>query len=169
MGKIDKSIPKKKLRGRPSLQQQVTIQKELRKYFDMGVSANFAIRATGHAKVTVNAYFREWTEDLIDKTDFITQQQEAKMRLIESLNQTIVVLNEQQSFLLSKRTNKFNAALENSLTKVNHTLSKLHIDKATVLMTPTLDITLRKLIKDKWGVDIAQVEPQVITEPPESG
>lgn len=162
MDKVGQDRKKSNIKGRPRHLQKIQMQNDLRKNFDMGMSEAYTVYKTGYAKDTVHSYFKEWTEELIDKTDFITQQQEAKVRLIESLNKTILVLNEQQEFILSKRTNKFNPALENSLTKVNHTLSRLHLDKATVLMTPTLDITLRKLIKDKWGVDIAQVEPQVI-------
>lgn len=59
-------------------------------------------------------------------------------------------------FLLSKRTNKFNLSLENSILKCNYSLWKLHMDKAIVLMTPTLDISLRRVILEKWGMDIEE-------------
>lgn len=146
-----------RIKGRPTLQQRKTIQEDIHEYFRMGVSAAFCVDQTGYKKDTVYSYFKEWTEELIVKTDFITQQQETKVRLISALDKIIKNYDDQASFLLSKRTNKYNAALENSIAKVLHFAYKLQVDKANVLMTPTLDITIPKALKEKWGINIEEL------------
>lgn len=144
-------------RGSATKQQRETMINDIKDYFTRGLSANYCHTKTGYAKETVYSYFNEWTEELIDRTDFIKQQQSAKVRLVASLDNIIDTYDEQRKFLLSKRTTKFNAALENSIANVNHLLAKVHIDKTNVLMIPTLDVTLRNLIKDRWGIDIELV------------
>lgn len=143
-------------KGRPSLQRQQVIKEDCRKFFDDGYSANYCHTETGYKQETIYAYFKEWTEELIDKTDFVSQQQATKVRLAASLDKSIRTFNDQRDFLVSKRTNKFNPALENTLAKTNWFLSKLHIEKANVLMLATLDITIPKLLKEKWGIDIEE-------------
>lgn len=154
--KIGNNRKSTRSRGRPSLQDSQIIQKDIKKYFVDGFSAYFCMNKTGYAKNTVYTYYKEWTEELIDRTDFIGQQIEAKFRLVMLLDNSLHILHDQLKFLLSKRTNKFNSSLENAILKCNCSLWQLHVDKASVLMAPTLDISLRKVILEKWGIDIEE-------------
>lgn len=172
MGKTgtNRKKPEKKSdlpRGQISLQQKEALVAELRQYFIKGYSAYYTIMKTGHAKDTVYTYFKEWTEELVDKTDFVEVQKEAKVRLVASLDKRIEVY-ETQIDRLTKYVNhhKMSPTVELALTQANRALTKLHLDKATVLVTPTLDITLASIIKERYGiteeqlVEISKVNPE---------
>jgi len=59
--------PVKTKRGRPSTNKQVLIQKQIREYFDIGVTAFAASYHSGINKNTVCKYFKKWTDELLEE------------------------------------------------------------------------------------------------------
>lgn len=157
---MDKGVKRDKrsvhIKGRPTLQQAEIIKADIHKYFADGLSASFCMSETGYKQETVYSYFKEWTEELIDKTDFIEQQKAAKVRLVAALDSVIKVYLDQREFLLNKRTGSFNVQLERQIATTNHYLERTHIDKAEVLITPNLDVSIRKLLEDHYGIKLPE-------------
>lgn len=165
MPKAGKSSKKSiKIKGRPSLTEAEVIKQDIQKYFIDGYSAYFCHQDTGYNKDTIYKYYQEWTAELkkqSESQDFLTMQTEAKIKLISTLDKRLKVYNDQIEFLLSKRTDKFNPLLENAITRANHALSRLHLDKTNILITPMLEQNLKKMIADKWGVNIEEIAEEV--------
>lgn len=143
---------------RTSLQKRIDL--ELRPYFLDGYSASWVVQKTGRSKDAVFTRFKEWTEEIVEKTDFIQIQKETKVRLVASLDNRIETYSRQIKRLEDAiaKSKTIQPTLELALTQANRSLTKLHIDKATVMVTPTLDITLRNVIKERWGIDIEAIE-----------
>lgn len=79
------------LHGRPSRSTQLEIQNNLRKCYDLGLSARTAARKTHINVKTAAKYFDEWTEQIMEsqKQDFIENQKIERARIIASFEKQI--------------------------------------------------------------------------------
>jgi hypothetical protein len=143
--------------GRPTKQKQTEIQNKLRPYFEAGFTESYTALATKINKNTVSAYFREWTEEMIDHSDFIYQQQAAKARLCIELDKRIRDHMEQISRLKAKLAQDSKPVWESLLLQANTALTKLFLDRAGVLMTPTVDIKVQNILKERYGIDLENI------------
>lgn len=77
--------------GRPSRSAQLEIQNNLRKYYDLGLSARTAAQKTHINIKTATKYFDEWTEQIMEqqKSDFIEIQKIERARIIASFETQI--------------------------------------------------------------------------------
>jgi hypothetical protein len=158
MKKLVKTDKQSKKGGRLTLQEHAKLKNTIRKYYDEGYSAHYTALKTGHAMNTVYSYFREWTEELIEKSDFIAQQQEAKARLVIELDKCIEIYLEQIKRLRARISKAPSLAAEAMLSNVNKNLATLRLDKAGVLITPTLDVQITQILKDKYDIDLAKLK-----------
>lgn len=150
--------PIKNKGGRPSRNQQLAIQQKLRPYFDAGYTASYTALVTHVNEKTAAAYFKEWTEKLIDSTDFVFQQQAAKARLTVELDKRIAVYVDQIKRLEAKIAVEPKPVWESLLTAANTALAKLSIDKAGILMTPTIDVKIKDILREKYGIDLEKIK-----------
>lgn len=83
--------------GRPSKTEQLEIQKQLRKYFDLGITATLAAKQTGLNIKTVCKYFEEMVEQLQEQEDhdFIERHRNERARIINSLD--VILLEARES------------------------------------------------------------------------
>ncbi|MEM3171952.1 MAG: hypothetical protein QXE82_00240 [Candidatus Nitrosotenuis sp.] len=144
--------------GRPTKQRQIQIQNKLRPYFEAGFTEAYTALATKINKNTVSSYFREWTEEVIDHSDFVYQQQAAKARLTIELDRRINVYMQQIARLQNKLKVEQKPIWESLLTNANTALAKLSIDKAGILMTPTIDVKIKDILKERYGIDLDKIK-----------
>jgi hypothetical protein len=79
-------------RGHPSRSEQMQMQKELRKYFECGLSAILAAQKTGVNVNTAYKYFDEWVQEISEQEtmDFIERQRLDRERIILSYDRQIL-------------------------------------------------------------------------------
>ena len=73
-------------KGRPTKMGQLQIQRELRPYFEKGISASVAAEKTRIDKKTVNRYFDNWAEEMleVEETKSFERQEMERVRIIAS-------------------------------------------------------------------------------------
>lgn len=82
--------------GRPTIQEQITIERELQPYFERGNSAYFTKQKTGYDIKTVHRIFKKWSQEIFDSenADFLKRVKEQKERSLIFLENQIDSLNE---------------------------------------------------------------------------
>jgi len=77
--------------GRPSRSSQLDVQNNLRKYYDLGLSARTAAQKTHTNIKTATKYFAEWTEQIMEqqKSDFMEIHRIERARIIASFEMQI--------------------------------------------------------------------------------
>ncbi len=147
--------PVKTKRGRPSTNKQVLIQKQIREYFDIGVTAFAASYDSGINKNTVCKYFKKWTDELLEeqKRSSIERIETARMRHILALEhitkdvkcQLQRIKKKEKLFSCEKNPNSIkNLAsrnylcfLENKRIEINKFLADLEERRARITMIQT--------------------------------
>ena len=145
-------------RGRPSTAGSEKIKKEIKAYYDQGYSATYTAQKTGYDWKTVQTHFKNWTEQIIDNSDFIFQQQDAKIRLVLELDKCIEIYAEQLKRVQKEIKKGSSIAKETLLAQVTRNLTSLSLDKAGVLIAPTLDIQISNILKEKYGIDLKELQ-----------
>lgn len=82
--------------GRPTKQEQIKIEGELRLYFESGYSAYFTAQKTDYNIKTVNQYFKKWQQELLDSEngDFLKRVKEQKERTVINIDNQIYSLED---------------------------------------------------------------------------
>ncbi|QLH03645.1 hypothetical protein C5F47_08890 [Nitrosopumilus cobalaminigenes] len=76
--------------GRPTAQQQITLQNKLRSYYEKGISATQAARHCNINPKTACKYFREWSNEINQ-----TESKEFENKITEMRLQHLTVLDRQ--------------------------------------------------------------------------
>ena len=139
-----------KRNGRPSIAEQIGIQKQLWPFFEQQYKTSRVASETGINVKTVRKYFRIWYSKFI-----FVQDQEFFKNCRISNGRTILEL-EDQLVKLEKRAGELEAAIESSGSiqekrwmysenrKTQELLSKLYVEKNHLESTATADVTLKK-------------------------
>lgn len=154
-----------KRNGRPSITEQVEIEKTLWPYFESRYKAQRAADETGINIKTVRRYFGKWYERYISVQgpEFFKNCKLSNGRTILELNQ--VISN------LEKRSNELDAAIESQgslqdkrwiyseYRKTQESLSKLYLQRNDLENTPTADVTLDAKVEElRKKMKVNQVE-----------
>jgi len=143
-------------KGRPTKIGQLEIQKELREYYERGVSASFTSSKTGINIKTVCDYFNKWTNEIkqIEEQDFLTRQKNERDRTLISLDYHIDELYKifddiNDEITKNKKSGKgiprylFSIKLE-----IIKSISSLTEKKGSFSMQPIMDEFLEKKIEE---------------------
>jgi len=89
---------RKTKRGRPTKHNQSRIKKMLQPYYQKGVSASAASKATQLNIKTVLKYFSEWDKKLLEfeDSDFLKRAKITKERTIQTLDKEIISLDDHE-------------------------------------------------------------------------
>ena len=85
-------------RGRPTKRRQDKIKKILQPYYQKGVSASAASKATKLNIKTVLKYFKKWDKNILEleEGNFLRRVKITKERTLESLDNEIISLDKQE-------------------------------------------------------------------------
>lgn len=141
--------------------------KILRPLFDKNCTADYAASKTGFARLTVQKYFKVWSNKLIEEMDddFIRMQKQAKARglialdrMINQLTETLEelkILNDGQmkrekALWEKDKTHEveINKYLTDRIARFTKDIFNMQQIKVMIQMKPTADVTLEKYIDD---------------------
>ena len=149
-------------RGRPTLQTQETVRKDIQDYYIKGYTPQHVIFKTGYAKTTVYSYYNEFLEETRESSNFMDRQAAAVDRYELALDRIQETLEEQISRCKAAlKPGRFDTKVETVLTNATNALERVHNHKVNVQITPTLDISLPMMIKDKYGIDLEELAKEV--------
>ncbi len=91
-----KSDDNKHNRGRPTIQEQIDIDRKLRPYFTLGIGAPVVSVQTGMDVKTVRKRFKQWCREIVqsESKEFLERSKEAKERKIIAFD--YLILSEQK-------------------------------------------------------------------------
>jgi hypothetical protein len=149
-------------KGRPTLQEQIKIESELRPYFEGGYNATFTSNQTGYDIKTVLSYFNKWKKELVDSEneDFLKRVREQKERTIINLDSLIHGLEEFKKEIetiikAAIKVGNFEVVEKFSKLKLKtiENIGKFISAKTNLVNTPTIDvlIELEKMGEKKNG------------------
>ena len=143
-------------RNKTSKQEKIrrNCQKEYEKYH----SAKHASSILRYDEQTIKKYYKEFErqEPVETNMGFIQTQRSVKNRVLSRMDWILDKLEEQLD-RISKQLRKDDDAVdkpkyEASKTKVLKTISDILQQKASIEITPTLDISIEKYIYEKYGI-----------------
>jgi hypothetical protein len=137
--------------GRPTKQEQIKIEGELRPYFENGFSAYFTANKSGYDIKTVLRYFNKWQQEILDSenSDFLKRVKEQKERAViyldNEINSLITSKKEVEVIIeAAKRAGDFN--LYEKLTrlelKIIDSIGKFVSEKLNLVNAATSDVLL---------------------------
>jgi hypothetical protein len=137
--------------GRPTKQEQIKIERDLRPYFEEGYSAYFTAQKTKYDIKTVLRYFNKWQQELLDSenADFLKRVKEQKERAVIYLDNEINSLTTSKKEVEAiieavKRAGDFN--LYEKLTrlklKIVDSIGKFVSEKLNLVNAATSDVLL---------------------------
>ena len=152
--------PKRSVKsGRPTKARQSAIRRDCMEQYNLYTSAASASRTLDLNPHTVEKYYREFESKELEETNlqFIANQRAVKKKVIGRLDDILAFLEKQYKDFVSK--------LEEVDAEENHDVIKIEMMKTTVLkhmsdilqqkasieITPTLDISLDNYIEEKYG------------------
>lgn len=149
--------------GRPTKQEQIKIQSELRQYFQSGYSAYFTAQETKYDIKTVLRYFNKWQQEILDSENgnFIKRVKEQKERTVINLDNQIHCLDDFKKEIetiikAAMKTGNFELAEKFSKLKLKtiEDIVKFTSAKINLVNTATSDvlIELEKMGEKKDGV-----------------
>lgn len=144
--------------GRPTKDKEISNRKRCMEYYENYQSAGFAAQQLGLNRNTVDKYYQEFSTKEIAETNksFIERQRMVKNRVLTKIDIFIDKANKQierfenllgQEGELSPDGVNFERLLQKSITDVNN----LYQQKASLEMTPTLDIHIEAELEKKYG------------------
>ncbi|OLD32780.1 MAG: hypothetical protein AUI61_02200 [Thaumarchaeota archaeon 13_1_40CM_2_39_13_2] len=159
------NIKQRNLPGRPSLNQQVKLEKQIRSYFENGISALVAATKLKINPKTAKRYYRKFAEPqlTIDEDEF---QEQCKINIESAVmaisNQILKSLQIQRHLELYARALKqsknfsFTEYLnvQRELRKLSKYIADLIVLKTNLANSPTADLTLNRLARE-WTQNIA--------------
>ena len=134
--------------------------KEYEKYHTSG----YASQVLGINRHTVEKYYREFQELEVEDTneEFVLRQRSAKNRVLTRLDGIITKLDRQLQDIEAVLEDDVNgethdvARYEAMRTTVLKSLSDILQQKASIEITPTMDITIERYIEDKYGQRVSE-------------
>ena len=145
--------------GRPTKARQSVIRKECMEQYNMYTSAASASRTLFLNPHTVEKYYREFESKELEETnlEFIAKQRAIKKKVIGRLDDIILNLDAQFKTCVAKLAEsdadeKYDTQkYELMKTSVMKIMSDILQQKASIEVTPTLDISLDNYIEEKYG------------------
>ena len=137
-------------RGRPTKQDEPKIKEEIRKCFLNGDTILGAVDKTSYNKNTISDYYKEFTDELIEKTDkdFIRRQKMAKEIALFRLNKVIDEIMTHFGILKEKAADEFdNDAWDRNKLTAMGLVGTLIQQRTDIEMSPTLDVDIDNLVK----------------------
>ena len=135
--------------------QDKQVRKNCRREYEKYHSANYASRVLGYNERTVETYYKEFYRQEPEETNlgFIQIQRSVKNRVLSRMDWILDKLEEQLD-RISKQLRKDDDAVnklgyEALKTRVLKMISDVLQQKASIEITPTLDISLENYIKEK--------------------
>ena len=141
-----------------SKQHSRNIDEACKDYFSRNLTAFTCVKETGFSKDAVYDRYDKLAAECQSDTGYIQRQIVVKERYAIALDQLQIKLENQiKRFESAIKANKLDTKLETGLSFAIQTLSKIYNDKANVEVTPTLDISLKKVIKERWNIDLDEL------------
>ncbi len=144
-------------KGRPSLNEQLEIQRALRPYFENSISAPMTAQKTGFDIKTVNKYFKEWYKEITESEtpDFIVKCKEEKARSLVMLENQICSLDEDKKQIqklidVSKQTGnlEFLEKFFKIKLKITETIGKFASARINLANATTADVVIEMSKKE---------------------
>lgn len=143
--------------GRPTKTKQIEIQRELRKFFDLGITATLAAEKTGFNIKTVCKYFEELSEQLQEQEDkdFVEQYKKDRLRIINSLDMLLLRTNESLDLIDSEIQSHIKAGTSiprhviSQKQDIMRFMFSVIEKKGTFSLQPTVDETIKKKTEAK--------------------
>ena len=159
--KIDNNRQK---RGRPTKKKQNDIKEQCMKEYEKYHTSGYASQVLGINRHTVEKYYREFQELEVEDTneEFVLRQRSAKNRVLTRLDGIITKLDRQLQDIEAILEDDVNgethdvARYEAMRTTVLKSLSDILQQKASIEITPTMDITIERYIEDKYGQRVSE-------------
>lgn len=139
-------------RGRPEIQDQTKLRRELLEYWTKNRSAAFTARDTGHNIKTVQNYFRAFAEEIQEETnqEFITKQKAVKLNALAAMDELIIESQNQLDSIKEKcEEDPDNSSWESIRAAIIKDQMDFINKKADLEVSPTLDIDLDRLVEEK--------------------
>ena len=134
--------------------QDEQVRKNCRREYEKYHSANYASRVLGYNERTVETYYKEFYQQEPEETNlgFIQIQRSVKNRVLSRMDWILDNLEEQID-RISKQQKKDGTVdmvrYETLKTRILKLMSDVLQQKASIEITPTLDISLENYIKEK--------------------
>ncbi len=159
--KIDNN---KQKRGRPTKKKQTDIKEQCMKEYEKYHTSGDASQVLGINRHTVEKYYREFQELEVEDTneEFVLRQRSAKNRVLTRLDGIITKLDRQLQDIEAILEDDVNgethdvARYEAMRSTVLKSLSDILQQKASIEITPTMDITIERYIEDKYGQRVSE-------------
>lgn len=156
------SLMQRRSNGRPTKTQQLQIQKELREYFERGMSAVFTSNKTGINIKTVCHYFNEWTVQLkqIEEKEFVIRQNREKERAIINLEYMVDKMYELLEQIdgeiknYKKEKKPVPPHLFSSKLQTLSNISSLTQSRMSIGIAPTIDFDIDEYISARRGQEL---------------
>ena len=134
--------------GRPTKQDQLTIQRILRSYYEKGVSATLTSKKTGINIKTVLNYFNKWNKEILESEnkDFFQRCKQEKERSLLTLDNQLLSLSaankeiDNQIKVLKKSENlPLVERFYKLKLKIISEISRIALARINLINTPTAD------------------------------
>ena len=152
--------PKRSVKsGRPTKARQSAIRRDCMEQYNLYTSAASASRTLDLNPHTVEKYYREFESKELEETnlEFIANQRAVKKKVIGRLDDILIFLDKQFRDFTSKleesdAEERYDVIkIEMMKTSVLKHMSDILQQKASIEITPTLDISLDNYIEEKYG------------------
>ena len=134
--------------------QDKQIRKNCRREYEMYHSANYASRVLGYNERTVETYYKEFYRQEPEETNlgFIQIQRSVKNRVLSRMDWILDKLEDQIDRISKQQKEDGTVDMvryETLKTRILKLMSDVLQQKASIEITPTLDISLENYIKEK--------------------
>jgi len=160
--------------GRPTKKKQEEIRKDCQEHYESYHSAAYTAQITGYNRNTINAYFKEFNEMWLTETnaDFIMKQKNAKDKALGVLDTRIADYEDQLTQVKATITHLKQdeddevdiqdwSRLQFLRLQINQQIVKTTDQKATLEITPTIDISLEAMREE--DIESACLYPRVMS------
>jgi len=122
-------------KGRPTISEQLSLQKDLRKYYERGISATSTANTLDVNVKTVCKYFKQWSQEINELAS-----KKFKDQIIENKAQHLMVLDKQLQYLydLQEEMNH-NTMTVNGMTGSSHNFNFREKLAATKMILEIID------------------------------
>lgn len=136
--------------GRPKKTEQPKMKDEIMKCFLNGDTILGAAEKTGHGKNTINTYYKEFSNDLIEKIDidFVRRQKTSKEIALLRLNKVIDEIMEHFGILKEKAADEVdNDSWDRNKLAAMALVGTLIQQRADIEMSPTIDVDIDRMVE----------------------
>lgn len=143
--------------ARPTKAKQTANETRILEMFEKGISALRAAKLLGLNRNTVSSYYRVFGERLIqDMTEsFVEKQKIKKALVVASLEEELEELMEQASETrMAIKEDLENTSLRSLLLNITTAKANLKQQIADIEMSPTLDVSLEKLVEERMQDEV---------------